>query len=170
MTPTTLRRVDPGVQDDLLRRSYVAFLGTRAGRWTAINIAPKIDPWLLKISRGRLGMALMLPSTLITTIGARTGQPRTNAVLYFHDGDDVIVIASSYGRDSHPAWYYNLKANPRVTIGAGQQMTAVEVAEAAERDRLWGSADRVYPLFADYRVRAAALGRSIPIIRLSQNV
>lgn len=170
MTPTTLSRVDPGAQDDLLRRSYVAFLGTRAGRWTAINIAPKIDPWLLKISRGRLGMALMLPSTLITTIGARTGQPRTNAVLYFHDGDDVIVIASSYGRDSHPAWYYNLKANPRVTIGDGQQMTAVEVPEAAERDRLWGSADLVYPLFADYRVRAAALGRIIPIIRLSQNV
>lgn len=170
MTSASLRMVDPTRQADPLRRAYVAFLGTRAGRWTAINIAPKIDPWLLNVSRGRLGMALMLPSTLITTTGAKSAQPRTNAVLYFHDGADVIVIASSYGRDSHPAWYYNLKANPRVTIGAGQQMTATEVIDESERARLWASADRVYPLFADYRVRAATLGRVIPIIRLNENV
>lgn len=132
-----------------------------------MNIAPKVDPWLLGISGGRLGMALMLPSTLLTTTGAKSGQARTNAVLYFNDGDDVIVIASSYGRDSHPAWYYNLKADPGVMIGDGQEMTAAEVVGQSERDRLWALADRVYPLFVDYRARAAAVGRVIPIIRLS---
>ena len=58
----------------------------------------------------------MLPSALLTTTGAKTGLPRTNPVFYFHDGRDVIVIASNYGNDKHPAWYYNLNANPRAQI------------------------------------------------------
>ena len=67
-----------------------------------MNIAPKVDSWLLAATRGRLGMALMLPSALLTTTGAQTGQPRTNAVLYFHDGDDVILTASNYGTKNTP--------------------------------------------------------------------
>ncbi|BAX95837.1 nitroreductase [Mycobacteroides stephanolepidis] len=169
MTSTTLRRVDPTERAAPARRAYVAFLGTRVGRWTAINIAPKADPWLLTISGGRVGMALILPSTLLTTRGAKTGRARSNAVLYFNDGADVIVIASSYGRESNPSWYYNLTTHPAVTVGDGQSMTATEVAEESERIRLWSLADRIYPLFADYRVRAAASGRTIPIIRLSEN-
>ena len=160
-----LPRVEPTARQSLARRGYIAFLRTRVGRWTAINVAPKADPWLLAATKGRVGMGLMLPSALLTTTGAKSGLPRTNAVLYFHDGDDVVVIASSYGRDQHPAWYHNLKANPDVVIG-GQPMVAAEVADEGERARLWGLADQVYPLFADYRARAAEVGRTIPVIRL----
>jgi deazaflavin-dependent oxidoreductase (nitroreductase family) len=167
-----LPRVDPADRLSLPLRGYASFLGTAPGRWIAINVASKVDPWLLRVTRGRVGMGLMLPSTLLTTTGAKSGLPRTNAVLYFHDGPDVIVIAASYGRPAHPAWYYNLKAHPRVrigTAGGGLELTATEVTDADERNRLWAMADRIYPLFADYRDRATHTNRTIPIIRLSDS-
>jgi deazaflavin-dependent oxidoreductase (nitroreductase family) len=81
-----------------------------------MNVAPRVDPWLLAKTRGRLGMGLMLPSALLTTTGAKSRRWRTNAVLYFHDGPDVVVIASNYGTDKHPSWYHNLVAHPQVQI------------------------------------------------------
>ena len=112
-TPTDdLPRVDPPARVSRPVRAYAAFLRTGVGRWLAKNIAPKVDPWLLRATGGRLAMGLMLPSALLTTTGAKTGQPRTNPVFYFHDGPDVIVIASNYGADKHPAWYHNLSRKP----------------------------------------------------------
>jgi deazaflavin-dependent oxidoreductase (nitroreductase family) len=172
-SPSTLTddlpQVDPPARVSRRVRAYAAFLRTGVGRWLAKDIAPKVDPWLLRATGGRLGMALMLPSALLTTTGAKTGQPRINPVFYFHDGRDVIVIASNYGNDKHPAWYYNLSANPRAQIstnGRGPVMTATEVSDSTERDRIWAMADRVYPLWPDYRRRAERCRRTIPIIRL----
>jgi deazaflavin-dependent oxidoreductase (nitroreductase family) len=165
MPPLHLPRIDPAERQRLSVRAYVAFLRTRVGRWTATNVAPKVDPWLLRYSRNRVGMAMMLPSTLLTTTGAKSGSPRTTAVLYFHDGADVIVIASSYGRAQHPAWFHNLTAHPQVRLG-GALATASVATDPIERQRLWASADQIYPLFADYRERAARADRVIPIVRL----
>ncbi|MGA9358884.1 MAG: nitroreductase/quinone reductase family protein [Mycobacterium sp.] len=164
-----LPRVDPPDRVSPLLRAYAAFVATGVGRWLSKNIAPRIDPWLLRATGGRLAMGLMLPSALLTTTGAKTGQPRTNPIFYFHDGPDVIVIASNYGNDKHPAWYHNLAANPRVQIatnGGGPVMTATEVTDPAEQERLWAMAYRIYPLWPDYRRRAARCQRTIPIIRL----
>jgi deazaflavin-dependent oxidoreductase (nitroreductase family) len=170
-SPSTddLPRVDPPARVRLTVLAFAAFLATGLGGWVAKNIAPKVDPWLLRATRGRLSMGLMMPSALITTTGAKTGQPRTNPVFYFHDGADVIVIASNYGSGANPAWYYNLKKDCRVQIGKGgisRPMTATEITEPAERERIWDMADRVYPLWPDYRRRAAASHRTIPIVRL----
>jgi deazaflavin-dependent oxidoreductase (nitroreductase family) len=164
-----LPQVDPPAKLSRPVRAYVVFLRTGVGRWLAKNIAPKVDPWLLRATGGRLAMGLMLPSALLTTTGARTGQPRTNPVFYFHDGPDVIVIASNYGADKHPAWYHNVSANPRVQIATndgGPVLFADAVTDPAERKRLWAMADRVYPLWPDYRRHAARSHRTIPIIRL----
>jgi deazaflavin-dependent oxidoreductase (nitroreductase family) len=169
MSNDDLPRVDPPAQVSPGLRAFAAFLSTELGRWVAKNIAPKVDPWLLRATSGRLSMGLMLPSALLTSIGAKSGQPRTNPVFYFHDGPDVIVIASNYGNDKNPAWYYNVKANRRVqlaTNGGGPVLIATEVRDPAERKRLWAMADRVYPLWPDYRRRAARCDRTIPIIRL----
>jgi len=169
-TPTDfLPRVEPPARISRPVRAYVTFLRTGVGRWLAKNIAPKVDPWLLRATDGRLAMGLMLPSALLTTTGAKTGQPRTNPVFYFHDGSDVIVIASNYGADKNPAWYYNLCANPLAQIatnGGGPVLTANAVTDPDERNRLWAKADRVYPLWPDYRRHAARCHRTIPIIRL----
>lgn len=165
-----LPRVDPTGEMSAGLRAYARFLRTSVGRWTAINVAPRVDPVLLRATGGRLSSGLILPTALLTTTGARSGQPRVNPVLYFHDGDDVIVVASSYGRDRHPAWYHNLRAHPEVTLsrtGGGPARTAAVIDDPAELSRLWALADRVYPLFADYRTAAARVDRTIPMVRIT---
>ena len=63
-----------------------------------------------------------MPFASMTTTGAKSGEPRTAAVIYFHDGDDVILIASNYGGTRHPAWYHNLKANPTAILQRGRPL------------------------------------------------
>ena len=161
-----LDHVDPTVPKGALYRGYTRVLRTPPGRWFAINVATKVDPWLLKRTDGRLALGLVLPSALLETTGAKSGAPRECTVLYFHDGDDVILIASSYGRDAHPSWYHNLVAHPDCVLG-GERFRASEVADPAEGERLWSLAANVYGGFADYRVRAAQTGRTIPQLRLT---
>jgi deazaflavin-dependent oxidoreductase (nitroreductase family) len=103
---------------------------------------------------------------LLETRGARSGQPRRNGVIYFHDGEQVVIVASKLGMPAHPAWFHNLRANPDVLL-AGQPFRAQAVDDEDERKRLWALADRVFPAYAAYRERAAAVGRTIPIVRLT---
>jgi deazaflavin-dependent oxidoreductase (nitroreductase family) len=142
---------------------------TKPGRWVAINVAARIDPYLLRATRGYVGVGLVFPSVNVTTTGAKSGAPRTATLLYFNDGDDVILVASSFGRDKHPAWYHNLKAHPEATLecaGRSGKYVADEVQDDGERARLFELVDLVYPGYADYRERAGAIGRRIPIMRL----
>jgi deazaflavin-dependent oxidoreductase (nitroreductase family) len=107
-----------------------------------------------------------LPTALLETRGARSGQRRRNGVIYFHDREGVIVVASKLGLPTHPAWLHNLRANPDVVLG-GQPFTAQVVEDEAERERLWMLADRIFPPYAAYRARAALVGRTIPIVQLT---
>ena len=126
----------------------------------------KIDPYLMRLTRGRLGTGLMLPTALLQTRGARTGRLRTNAVIYFHDGERVTIIASQAGRAENPSWFHNARANPDVLLG-GQPFSAEVVDHESSRIRLWELADRVFPAYAAYRERAARAGRTIPILQLT---
>jgi deazaflavin-dependent oxidoreductase (nitroreductase family) len=161
-----LKRVDPTAEHGPARRAYASILRSPPGRWFAINVAAKLDPVLLRRTGGRVGCGLMIPSALLETTGAKSGSSRANPILYFHDGDDVILVASNYGRDKHPAWRHNLRANPACVLG-DEAFTAVEVDDEAERTRLWRLADQIYPGYADYRDRTAKIGRRIPIVRLT---
>jgi deazaflavin-dependent oxidoreductase (nitroreductase family) len=146
-----------------------AWIRRPSGRAMAMKVAARVDPTLMRLSGGRVGMGLMMPSVNVTTTGARSGRPRTVTLLYFTDGDDVILVASSFGREKHPAWYHNLKAHPEATLtarGGSGRYRAEEVTEEAERARLFALADRVYAGYADYRAMTAAAGRSIPLLRL----
>ena len=91
---------------------------------------------------------------------------RRNAVIYFHDGDRVTIIASKAGHEKHPAWFHNLDANPDVTFG-GIPMRATVVGDEAERERLWALADNVFAPYATYRRDAAKANRTIPIVQLT---
>jgi deazaflavin-dependent oxidoreductase (nitroreductase family) len=133
--------------------------------WVSEHVAWKLDPHLLKFTRGRLGSTGPVASALLETQGARSGQRRRNATLYFHDGDRVIVVPSKMGRPTHPTWYHNLRKHPDVVFG-GLPFTAQVVEDEAERRRLWDLADRVFPPFADYREWAGKAGRVIPIVEL----
>ncbi len=111
-----------------------------------------------------------VPVMLLTTTGAKTGQPRTLPLLYITDGDRLILIASNYGGKSHPAWYRNLVANPRVEVLAGKYSgtyTASEIMNPAERERAWALALDLYAGYGDYEKRAG--DRTIPLVRLERS-
>jgi deazaflavin-dependent oxidoreductase (nitroreductase family) len=133
--------------------------------WLSRRIGWKLDPVLLRLSGGRIGTGLLLPTALLETQGARTGRWRRNAVIYFHDGERVTIVASKMGLAHHPAWFHNLRAHPDVELG-GQRFRAEVVDHESERARLWRLADRVFPPYAGYRERAARAGRTIPIVQL----
>jgi deazaflavin-dependent oxidoreductase (nitroreductase family) len=160
-----LRKVDPYERRSRLYLAMCRFSATRAGAWLSVNFAWKIDPRLLKLTRGRLSTAAPLAAALLETRGARTGKPRRNATLYFHDDDRVTIIASLRGWPRNPAWYYNLRKHPDVFFG-GLPFRAEIVEDEAERQRLWRLADRVYPQYAAFREQARKAGRAIPIVQL----
>lgn len=163
---TRLRHVDPQRQSGPLSRAYAALANTRFGRFMSVHVVWKLDPYLLRLTRGRLGMGLVMPTALLETRGARSGARRRNAVIYFHDGDRVTIVASKLGLPEHPAWFHNLCAHPEVSLG-GVPMRAGVVEDEAERRRLWALADRVFAPYEAYRREAAAAGRTIPIVQLT---
>jgi len=189
---TQLKYVDPNHPRSLLSRAYASFSATRLGRFISSNLAWKLDPYLLRATRGRFGMGLVLPTALLETRGAKTGALRRNAVIYFHDKKQiknnesqnnenqvtdnetrttidenrVTIIASKAGAEQHPAWFHNLRANPDVTFG-GIPMHATVISDQAECDRIWALADRVFAPYATYRREAAKVNRTIPIIQLT---
>jgi len=135
-------------------------------RFVSRHIGWKLDPFLLRVTGGRISTTLFIASGLLETTGARTGQPRRHAVIYFHDGERVTIVASNAGSAHHPAWYFNVKARSDVMF-AGTPMRATVIEDEAERDRLWKLADNVFPAYATYRRHAAEANRTIPIIQLT---
>lgn len=159
-----LRHVDPGRRRGPVYRGYAWLSASRPFAWIAQRIGWKLDPVLLRLTGGRLGAGLFLPTAVLETRGARSGAARRNALVYFHDGDDVIVTAAHLGLPTHPGWYHNLVKTPDVTFG-GEPFRASVVDD--DVDRLWAAADRVFPPYASYRRRAAESGRTIPLVRLT---
>ena len=160
-----LRYVDPHKQRGALYRAWARSVATPFGFWLSSHIAWKVDPFLLQLTGGRLGTGVIIPTLLLETVGARSGQPRRNGVIYFHDGDRVTLVASNAGRPAHPSWFHNARANPDVKLN-GHPYRAEVVEDEGERARLWVLGDRVFPPFAAYRERAAHSRRTIPILQL----
>jgi len=158
--------VDPHARRGPLYRAYVRFLGTRLAAWLSMKVVWKLDPHLLRLTRGRIGMGLVVPTALLETRGARSGLARRNGVIYFHDGERVVIVASKLGAPEHPAWFHNLTAHPDVTLN-GRPFHAELVEGDAERARIWTLADSVFPPYAIYRERAAKADRTIPLLRLT---
>jgi deazaflavin-dependent oxidoreductase (nitroreductase family) len=104
---------------------------------------------------------------LLTTTGAKSGQPRLAPVVYTRDGDRIVIVASKGGAPTHPAWYHNLVANPVVTVelGGAEFQTRAIVAEGEERDRLYAAHAALYPGFLEYQQRTS---RRIPVILLER--
>jgi deazaflavin-dependent oxidoreductase (nitroreductase family) len=163
---TQLRHVDPTRPAGLFARVYAAIATTGFARFISRHVNWKLDPFLLRITRGRFATTLVFPTAVLETRGAQSGARRRNAIIYFHDGDRVTIVASNAGNARHPAWYHNLRAHPDVTF-ASMPMRATVVGDEADRERLWVLADHVFPAFANYRNGAAKADRTIPIIQLA---
>jgi deazaflavin-dependent oxidoreductase (nitroreductase family) len=109
------------------------------------------------------GMRLLL----LHTTGAKSGRPRVNPLAYRRDGDHLLVFGTRGGAPKHPAWYHNVRANPRVTVEVGNERfdANARVADADERDRLWDEAKQEIGSFADYESKTE---RQIPVIVLER--
>lgn len=103
---------------------------------------------------------------LLHTKGAKSGQERINPVACVRDGDRLVVIASKGGAPTHPDWYYNVVANPHVTVEFGTETFQAQaaVAEEPERSRLYDKMVDMMPGFDEYRRKTA---RVIPVIVLT---
>jgi deazaflavin-dependent oxidoreductase (nitroreductase family) len=128
-----------------------------------------IHQWLLIRSDGRIGANLGgRPMLLLRTVGARTGQARTNALLYVPTGDGFTVIASTGGGPKHPGWFHNLQAQPDAEVQVGRERIPVRarVAEGEERERLWAEANRINK--GGYDGYQAKTDRVIPVVVLER--
>ena len=153
----------------LYERALEGFGRSAPGNWYLKRIAPRIDAPLLRLTGGRVSSVYPVPVMLLTTTGAKSGQPRSIPLLYVTDGDRLMLIASNYGQKRHPAWYRNVTANPRVEVIAGKHSgtyIASEITDPGERDCAWELALDQYAGYADYDVRSG--DRTIPLIRLER--
>lgn len=145
-----------------------SFSVTPVGRWIAQTFAAKVDPLLYKLSGGRFTSTgpLTIPQLSLTTVGRKSGKERTVQLGYTEDGEDVLIVASNFGGESHPAWSYNLDANPRAEIRLGvdtKEVIATRLTDS-EKALLWPKIAQTIPQMKSYVKRT---DRNIKVYRLS---
>lgn len=104
---------------------------------------------------------------LMTTKGAKSGKESIIPVAYTKDGEKFVVVASKGGAPTNPAWYYNLIANPEITVEVGSEKFKARAVNTAdeERERLFNQHAAEYPQFNDYKAKTT---RVIPVFALER--
>lgn len=147
---------------------------SKPGAWLMSRSLHHIDRIVMRFSSGRMSLTSILagiPVVILTTTGAKSGLPRTVPLLGICDEYDpasFALIATSWGQEHYPAWFYNLRANPQATCsiaGESRQYTAHE-ATGEEYERFWQSAVDTYLGYSLYKQRIH--GRKIPVIVMTQ--
>ena len=138
---------------------------------TMIKLGSRLNTQVYKMSGGKVGANWRIgagfkkpvPVILLTTLGRKSGKPRTVPLLYLRDGANIVVVASQGGMASNPAWYLNLKDNPDVTIQEGKHTTVMRARDAtdAERQRLW---PQLVEIYADFDTYQSWTERTIPVV------
>ncbi len=122
-----------------------------------------------RASEGRVGGEWAgSPLILIHHIGAKSGIERVQPLGCFILGDGrFAIVASNGGSPAHPDWYYNVKANPRITAEVGAETFTViaEELDAAPRAELWPTLVAQAPSLSEYQTRTA---RQIPVFMLTR--
>jgi deazaflavin-dependent oxidoreductase (nitroreductase family) len=147
---------------------------TRLAPWTpaqerigtvVVRVMTALNVGLYKLTGGWLGGRFPggAPICLVTTHGRKSGAPRTIALLYLRDGDRIVVVGSKGGMSHHPAWYLNMRADPRceVQIGSEHLTMRARTATAEERKALWPRLVAMYRDYDDYQQRTT---REIPVV------
>jgi len=133
-----------------------------------IGLMSRLNTWVYRLSGGRLAGRFPggAPVLLLTTIGRKSGQPKTAPLLYLQDGDDYVVVASKGGMSQHPLWFKNLEANPRVEVEVGSRKIEATARRATREEKaaLWPKLVGMYSSYADYQARTT---RDIPVVILT---
>jgi len=133
-----------------------------------VKVMSNLNTAVYRLTGGRIGGRFLrgAPVFLLTTIGRKTGQPRTAPLLYLKEGDDYVIVASKGGMSHHPLWYRNLEANPNAEIELGDRKfkACARRASAEEKKALWPKLVAMYPDYDDYQARTE---RDIPVVILT---
>ena len=107
------------------------------------------------------------PMILVHHIGAKSGAERVTPLVYFPDGDRMVIMASKAGAPTNPDWYYNLIANPRVDVEVGTETLTVDTTEVVgdQRAELWTRVVAAMPGFGEYEKQTT---RTIPVMVLTR--
>jgi deazaflavin-dependent oxidoreductase (nitroreductase family) len=167
MPGATIKPIDPTATPSGFRRLAHRISNTKFGRGFGINVAAKADPVLMKLSGGRLAFTAFFPLVRLATVGRKSGIQRVVPLVYFTQGEEVILVASSFGRGKHPAWYLNAMARPDVELVVGGKHLPYRVRETEgdERRRLLDLATALYAGYGNYQERTAGI-REIPVLAL----
>jgi deazaflavin-dependent oxidoreductase (nitroreductase family) len=105
------------------------------------------------------------PVVLITVTGAKSGKQRYVPLMRVEKEGRYAMVASKGGAPAHPSWYFNVKANPAVTVQDGEKVVALSAREleGSEREQWWRAAVEAYPPYAEYQTKTA---RQIPVFVL----
>lgn len=132
---------------------------------TIIKLMSRANTWLYKKTDGKIGGKFLqgAPVALLTTIGRKTGEPRVSPLLYLREGNRIVLVASKGGSATHPMWYLNLKANPRVSVQIRDEVLQLTARDATESERAqyWPALVEMYSSFEDYQ---SWTDRVIPIV------
>jgi deazaflavin-dependent oxidoreductase (nitroreductase family) len=153
-----------------MQRAMWHVSSSRPGAWLFARSLPQIDRFVLRASRGQLtlgGLTAGVPVLTIITTGARSGLRRTTPLLGVPFGIDIAIIGTRFGQPATPAWYYNLRAEPRAEVTYRDKSVPVTAreADAEERRAIWDQARKIYAGYDAYAPRIT--GREIPIMILS---
>jgi len=145
---------------------------TSLGAWFSAPTLHHLDRIIMRLFGRRASLTRLftgLEPVWLTTTGAKSGLPRTVPLLGIEEGEKIILIASNWGQDHHPAWYRNVRVHPEVTVSVrGREAVYVaREAQAEEREAYWQKAVAYYPGYAAYQRRVR--GRQIPLIILTPN-
>jgi len=148
----------------------------RATQWVAASsgfravgpkVVPPMDRLLSRLTGGRVVLSgSLVPSLVLETTGARTGQRRTTPLACLPEDDgSFLVVGSNFGRDSHPAWTANLIANPDATVTHRGRTTAVRAVRLSpeEKAEVWPRLTAVWPNYDRY---TEVSGRDLRVFRL----
>ncbi len=131
----------------------------------------KAQAWIYRKSGWKSGGKFLQDTDvcLLTTVGRKSGKPRTTPLIYLEDGENVIIVASKGGFSDHPQWYLNLRANPAAELQRGSEVRKMTAREASpeEVEVIWPRLLEIYTDFDEYKARASATDRVIPLIVLS---
>lgn len=133
------------------------------------KIVPQTDRFVYRATGGRWTMSgLYTPVLVLTTIGRKSGEPRTIPIATFRHGDAFVIVGSNFGRPNHPAWSYNLLANPEATVGYRGKKFPVKARLASDEERadLWPKITSQLQNFERYPERS---GRELRIFILERS-
>ena len=136
-----------------VHRLVQSVAASKPGAWAFARLSPPLDRWAFRVSDGRWTLASAvsgLPVIMLTTMGAKSGKPRTSPLVGIPFEGDLAVVGSGYGQPRTPGWVFNCWASPTGEVRYRDAAVRVRVEEPSDPSPIWSAAEALYPGYARY--------------------